>query len=341
MLTGIRREIVSSDLLSKPDELISYLKSTDTNPNDRFSALAYSCKLKQYLPTKDPQYICDVAGVTLHADSTKNNAADFINYVRQFTGITQQVSPSDIRERDDIDFMSEANDEIIIANMNLNLSENAESLLNVQDLLHYKDEIETIMVSGLSKELDYQEELEKLTGRKFEAGLVAFLKTGEKYIYGGSFNDISSLLVNQLSDKTLLVKWGLYKPGANELSLFPGARKPEVVIYNNVLNLQETFDNWFSEGNKAEYIYLSVSEEHPFHILILKDKNEVLHLVNTFANPASRFIEKSRSNLAKADPADFLSSTRHYNNVLCVWGDMPWEVDWYATMLNGKEIMYR
>jgi len=139
----------------------------------------------------------------------------------------------------------------------------------------------------------------------------------------------------------LIVKWGLYKPGKSELLLFPNSRKPNVVIYNNVQNLSDNFSPWFKKGNKCEYLFLGVSKNHPFQIILIKDSGNVLHFVNTFKGPASQFIDRYKKSLIKTTAKNFLKNTKDYNNALCVWGGMPWEIDWYKSMLDGKKIHTR
>ena len=105
--------------------------------------------------------------------------------------------------------------------------------------------------------------------------------------------------------------------------------------------MENNFDDWFKKGNKAEYLHMGASEGHPFQILLIKDGGGVLHLVNSFKGPLYEFLQEHKKNLIKGNTERFLKNTRHYNNVLAVWMDMPWEVDWYKSMLDGKEVHYR
>lgn len=341
MHTAIRKAIVQQDLLSNPQKFIDYLKNESHNPDLRLQKMLDVIQYQTFIPTKPPQEICRLTGIEYFGDVTKQDAADFLNYIHRLAGNNITITANQIRDEKDIDVVSEANDQVIIANMNLNLQDNATVLWKIEDLLHYQDVIEAVMVSKMSDDLESKAFIEQLIGKSLEAGLVAFLKTGEKFLFGSDIPTVSGLLANEFSQRTLIVKWGLYKPGSEELAYFPGSRKPDVVIYNTSQDLDNNFNEWFTANNKSEYLFLGVSENHPFQIILIKDDNGVLHFLNTFNGPAHKFLQKYSGNLVKVDAAQFLNNTDHYNNTLSIWGGMPWEVDWYKSMLDGKTIHLR
>ena len=340
--TAVRKKIVSEDLFSDPRRFVSYLAQEENNPDSRFQKMIDVTRSKTYLSTKESAEICRETGTELHSDVSKSDVASFLNYMLSFTDRKHRFSASDIREVKEVDFPSEANDRIIIANMAQNLRRDATIVWDLGEFLKYRNQMEAVMVNLLTREdVEDVDVLDMLMGRKFEAAIVAYLQNGEKYMIGLDIKTVSSLLRKELSSFTLLVKWGLYKPGLPELLYFAGSRKPNVVIYNQVQNLHDNFKEWFKQGNKTEYLHMGVSRGHPFQVLAVKDENEVLHIVNTFKKPLYDFIQKHKGNLIKAKPSKFLTDTKHYNNVLAVWMGMPWDVDWYATMLDGKEIQPR
>lgn len=341
MHTGIRNAIVKEDLLSDPKKFAIFLQDNNNNPDARLQKMIDVIKYRTYIPTKSSEEICRLTEISYTGDVSKQDAVNFLNYVHNLAGNSVKITAEQIRDSKDIDAVSEANDQIIIANMNLNLQDNATALWKIEDLLHYQNDIEVVLVNRMSDDLEHKEFIEQLIGKKIEAGLVAFLKTGEKFIFGSDIVTISHLIANEFSNTTLLVKWGLYKPDEKELLYFPNSRKPQVVIYNITKNLDENFEEWFNKGNKAEYIFLGVSENHPFQIIIIKDNNGVLHLVNTFNRPANDFLAKYAKSLTRVKPENFLNETRHHNNALAVWGGMPFEVDWYKSMLDGENIYLR
>lgn len=341
MHTGIRRAIVEQDLLSSAEKFTNYLRDENNNPDARIQKMIDIICHRTYIPTKSPQEICNLTGIAYFSDVTKQNAADFLNYIHNLAGNKTNITADQIRNSKDVDVLSEANEQIIIGNMNLNLQHDATVLWKIEDLLHYKKVVETVLVSRMSDDLESKDFIEKLIGKKLEAGIVAFLKTGEKYMFGSDLSTISKLLANELADCTLLVKWGLYKPGEKELLFFTNSRKPDVVIYNTAKDLDNNFNSWLNSGNQAEYLFLGASEGHPFQIVLLKDNNNVLHFLNTFNRPANEFFKKHAKGLMKTIPENFLTNTKHYNNALSVWGGMPFEVDWYKSMLDGKNIHFR
>lgn len=341
MHTGIRRVIVQQDLLSSAEKFLNYLQDANNNPDARIQKMLEVIRYQTYIPTKPPQEICRLTGIAYFSDVTKQDAANFLNYVHNLAENKTNITADQIRDSKDIDVLSEANEQIIIGNMNLNLQDNATVLWKIDDLLHYKDVIEAVMVNRMGDDLEYKSLIEQLIGKKLEAALVAFLKTGEKYMFGSDISTITQLLVNEFSNRTLIVKWGLYKPGEKELLYFTNSRKPDVVIYNTAKDLDNNFNSWLNSDNQAEYLFLKASEDHPFQIILIKDNNNVLHFLNTFNRPANDFLTKYPSSLVKAKPNGFLQNTKHYNNTLSVWGGMPFEVDWYKSMLDGKNIHLR
>lgn len=341
MHTGIRKVIVQQDLLSSAEKFVNYLQDKDNNPDARIQKMIDIIRYQTYVPTRPPQEICSLTGIAYFNDVTKQDAADFLNYMHNLAGNKTNISADQIRDYRDIDVLSEANEQIIIGNMNLNLQDNATVLWKVEDLLHYKDIIEAVMVNRMGDDLEYKDSIEQLIGKRLEAALVAFLKTGEKYMFGSDIPTITKLLVNEFTGCTLIVKWGLYKPNEKELLYFPNSRRPDVVIYNTAKDLDNNFNNWLQGNNQVGYLFLKASEDHPFQIILIKDNNNVLHFLNTFNKPANDFLKKYSKNLVKSKPEEFLAFTKHYNNALSVWGGMPFEVDWYKSMLDGKNIHLR
>ncbi len=341
MHTGIRRAIVQQDLLSDANKFVAYLQDENNNPDARLKKMIDVIRYRPFIPTKPPQEICRLTGIAYFSDVTKQDAADFLNYTHNLAGNKTSITAEQIRDSKDVDVLSEANEQLIIGNMNLNLQQNAIVLCKIEDLLHYKDVIEAVMVNQMGNDLEYKSFIEQLIGKRLEAALVAFLKTGEKYMFGSDISTISSLLVKEFSNCTLIVKWGLYKPGEKELLYFSNSRKPNVVIYNTAKDLDSNFNHWLNSSNQAEYLFLKASEDHPFQIILIKDNNNVLHFLNTFNRPANDFLKKYSSNLKSANPEVFLQDTKHYNNALSIWCGMPFEVDWYKSMLDGKNVHFR
>ena len=225
--------------------------------------------------------------------------------------------------------------------MNLNLAENAMVLFTLDDFLFYKDKITAVIVNGFSENDSWRKEYESFFGRTYECAMIGFCPTGEKYIIPLSIDECATLLQNEFKDKSLLVKWGLYKPNEVNSSFKFMSRQPQVVIYNTVNDLQNNFREYFNSGKRGKYIHIGASDDHPFQSIILKDTKGVLHLVNSYLKFISDFIRDNKDNLDKLDFSELKGHNAEYNNAFSVWNGMQWNIDWLETMLNGKELIYR
>lgn len=335
--TTIRKDIVQKDLLSDPAMLIEYLKDPNNNPDERYKKLVKKIRHNDQLVASPDDVIYQITGVYKFADTPAEEVADFLNYISKLAGLPNSFSAEDIkgpgeeRQREIIQISRDA----LVANMNINLVKNAIYLPNLEDILHYREQIEAILALDI-RNMEVSKELDVLTGKKHEGGLILYLKTGEKFVFNADVPTISNLLAKELKDKTLIVKWGMFDPNINEVVGFPSSRRPDVVIYNKVSDLESKMVGLLKHGNKIDYLLAIAQEESPIFSLFLKDQSNILHLVNTFGNvQLLEFIEKYKDNLNKSNIKTFLSDTRHYNNVGCVWMDFDWRVDWYkSTQIN-------
>ena len=343
MHTGIRRDIVNKDLLRDPDKFLMYLNDENHSPDKRFLKLIETIHSKTYLPTKDVKEISKLSNINLYPDVTKEEVANFLNYIYDLTTHEHHhFIASDINDAPrGKKAVLQASNQTLIANMNLNIAETSIYLWKVDEIVSYSNATEAVLISKLSDDMDYRKQLEKFTNRKHEAGFLVFTRTYDKYLIGLDSNTISKLLHGEFREKTLMVKWGLYDLESLELNYFPKSRKPDVVIYNTVQNLEDKFFNWFKNGKIADYIILGASEDHPFHSLILK-VDGVIHFVNTYGNKlVADFVEKNNNSLHKIEPSDLKNEAKHINNLLSMWMGMDWEVDWFETMINKEYLVYR
>jgi len=342
--TIIRKRVVELDLMRDSGRFIGHVTEPDNNPDNRFRKLVSAVRQSSALLGKTPEEICKAAGVSFHQDLSKDVCAEFMTYLAQFTDQPRVYLPADIGDAPEaIEHLLSASDEMIIGGFSLKQSM---CLTAVADLLHYQDVTEAIVVFGLGAGSAWQLEYEKLVGVRPEGVIIAFSKTGEKYHLPLDKVAISTLLSKAFEKKTLIVKWGLYEVGGSCLSGFTGSRRPNVVLYNTVNNLTEKFEGWFKAGRNVEYLFLGASEDHPFHTLILKDENGVLHYVNVFGKKLiNDFRMAFKDNLVSRPEEDFLSEPMHLNNVLSIWMGLPWEIDWYKSMFSGRkpggEFVYR
>jgi hypothetical protein len=335
--TGIRRAIVEQDLLSDSNKLLAYLSEANNNPDRRFLKLIETLVYKPFLVTKTTKEICKETGVVLVDDVSKEDVACFLTYLLRFTDKPRKVKADEIKDaRDSKETMEMSFEDMFVANLNLNLASNGIFLWSLEDLLHYEDVVEAVLVNRLGDDLEWRDELELMTGRKFDAGVIAFSKNGEKFLIGLAFDEVVGLLNGGFSDKSVFVKWGLCVPGEKEIVYFSGSGMPNVVIYNSIKHLVDNFQGYFKKGKKAEYMYLSV-ENHPFHSLVLQDSSGVLHWLNAYGNKhVDIFLTENKPFLTKGR-VDMLSDPKHFNATFSVWMGFPWGIDWTSQFIESVQ----
>ena len=60
---------------------IYYLADGNNNPDTRFNKLIGVIKTRPFLSTKPVEQICSASGITLFPDTSKDDVADFLNYL--------------------------------------------------------------------------------------------------------------------------------------------------------------------------------------------------------------------------------------------------------------------
>ncbi|MCX6784001.1 MAG: hypothetical protein NT141_02950 [candidate division WWE3 bacterium] len=340
---GFRKACYERDLFGNIKGLQHFLASPSVSPDIRLLKLVQTVAKSPSLLKKSEIDICAAADVEYFPDATKVEVAEFINYLYDLAGIDQKMTEIDVKQvPEGAAAVLENTQSLIVANMNIRLSESGITLPEKNDLLHYCSEFEVVVVTFLSDELEFKQTLEHISGRKHDVGILAITKNGEKYIYADSFDAISSLLDKELKEKTLLVKWGLYQPGLTCIPNMDGCRKPDVVIFNSLNDLIGAFSEAASRGDKFQYLYLSSSEDHPFRTLVIKDIEGVLYMLNAWGNVAiDNFLQKSNQNFIRSSVDKFLQEHRHYNNAFAFWMNLPWDIDWYKTMMSTDHVIYR
>ncbi len=340
--TGIRKKITELELLGKPKDFMAFLDNPENIPDIRFKKLVDLIRQKPYLVLKSPEELCSLAGITAFPDPSKQDVADFLNYSARTIGEKVSIKAEDIGNvKEGQEALVAVNDKMIIGNMNFAQSLSREFLWDMDDFLHYADKIEAVIISEFSPGLDALEVGEMITGRKHEVGVMGFLKGGYRYSIGMSRNQAEEILNNQLNGKTLIVKWGLYKPGDKHLSSMPQSPPPSVVIYNSVRDLDLKMETWLPQ-HSARYIHIGISKDHFFNTFILKDEDDVLHLVNSIGNKdISEFLNKYRILLQPSSIQQIVNNPDHYNNAVSIWMNLPWSVDWFRTMVRQDKIVPR
>lgn len=342
LCTGIRKKITELELFDKPKDFIAFLNDPENIPDVRFKKLVNLIKQKPHLVLKSPEELCSLAGITAFPDPSKQDVADFLNYSAKIIGKKVCFKAEDIGDvKEGQEAIMAVNDKIIVGNMNLAQSLTREFLWEMADFLHYADKIEAVIISEFSTDLDELKVGEMITGRKHEVGIMGFLKGGYRYSIGMDRNQAEEILNNQMKGKTLIVKWGLYKPGDKHISSMPRSPQPSVVIYNSVRDLDLKMAAWLPQ-HSASYIHIGISKDHVFNTFILKDEDGVLHLVNSIGNKdISEFLNKYGIFLQSNTLQEIVNNPEHYNNTVSIWMNLPWNIDWFRTMAEQDKIVPR
>jgi len=346
METGIRRFVQKQNLLENPARLQEYLADENNNPDSRLNKMIQTLQYKPWLVTKPIPEIAKACGVSYFEPTIKEEAADFLTYVTRFTDNPKTFSSSEIG---DIPQGSEAfikaGQNMIVANMNLNLAKTATALFKTEDFLFYADKMEIMFVNPHDENWKYRNLVKLVSGTEPEISVSGFLKTGEKYLTITSKNKATELLGNQLRHVTMMVKWGGYNVIEDRLIWSDTARVPDVVIYNTTQEMLQRFQELLTvkPDSKFTHLYAGATEDHPLQTLIvIVEGKRPIHIVNTYGNKGITEILHIIENRSKVlSDNELRAHKRHLNNIMSLWMGLHWEIDWIETMLNKKTLIFR
>ncbi|MFA5035471.1 MAG: hypothetical protein WC500_06810 [Candidatus Margulisiibacteriota bacterium] len=339
MDTNIMIDIEKNDLVNNPDAFYEYLRLNEHRPDWRFMRLIEFFKENMWVLTKSKEILCDRCEISCIPPVTKVETVDFMNYLAGMTNEKKRYSVEQIRGKPSINALFS---NATIANINLNLKENAECLWNIKDLLHYKDVIEAVFVNPLEND-DIKRDLDLLVGKDHRISLLAFTRFGEKYIIGLTEAEAVSLINNELKEASLIVKWGAYKIERNNLVWLSAARPPDIIIYNNIEDTNALIDTINKNAEfSIKYIHIGASQGHPFGTLFFKiNELSVLHGINTYGNNKTQEYLEAIGKQAVPSVLEEVVSEKSYNNYFSVWCGLPWEINWYKSTIDGVNICYR
>src|SRR5258708_7609833 len=150
--TGARKVIPQQDLLRTPEKLANYLADENNNPDLRLERLIGTLKYKAWLITKPIPEIAKECGVTFFEPCTKKECADYLTYIASFTNNPHIYSEADIGDSPQgADAFIQAAQNMVVGNMNLDLTNTAEVLFKLEDFLFYADKIEVAFVNPNSE----------------------------------------------------------------------------------------------------------------------------------------------------------------------------------------------
>ncbi len=335
--TGLRQDLVEQDLLRDGSRLVEYLQQPENNPNARLWALMKVIRCKPWLLIKSTEEIARAAGVRFRPFATSQQVADFLTYITSFTRNPRKFLASDIKETGtgEQQFL-EAMESAVIGNINLDLHLTAEKLRDPADLLHYADVIDVVFVS--------QTIILHHTGQIPIIHLLAFRKTGEKYIIHLPREEAIEILNTNLKNATMLIKQGGFDLNANQGTVSPALRHPEIVLYNRPQDLNVPLADFVTRNPAAafSYGYMGATADHPFQTIIVKVADQYpLHIANGFWNKhIDQVIDTMGVGAIAMKRADMGALSRPINDFLSVMG-LPWDIDWVKTMLDGTQVFNR
>lgn len=345
METGIRKALVKQDLLSDINKLIDYLLNEENNPNLRLLKICDVLRIDSWLVTKDISIISKECGVKFHDPATKEELADFLNYITSFTTNPQHFTAEQIGDTPrGIEAFAEASKNIIVANLNLKLAETAQTFFNLNDFIKYIKDIELIFINPLDKNWGDLDLMKLVSKEEPEIAIGGFTKDDRKFLTISSKEKASVIINNDLNHATLFVKWGGYDFIKNQLIWSNTVRPPDLIVYNNIEQLQILLKQilLLPEIN-FKHFHIGVSEGHPIQTLLIKINNlPPLHIVNCFGNKGiSETIKLIETKTQIITEQELRSLKKHINNLMCFWMGMPWNIDWVETMIDGKDIKFR
>jgi len=342
MHTAIRKKIVELDLLRDPVDLIDFLKKDENNPDKRYKEMIEVIRFKDFLVTKETKDICEECKIKQFEDVTKKDVANFVNYLLSFTKHEQRLDESQITDQKEHSklVLKDTNNRILVGNLNLDISGSAELLMDINDLLFYKDDVEIVFVNLLPENFDYGKLMKTIHSRKFEATIIAIRSGGVKHFAPLDKKTLVKILDNEFRDKTLIVKWGLYDFGGRGLKFFgETTRDPNIVLYNTTEHMSEKLQNF--SGSKLRHYHIGSSADNPLQTFVVR-QDKILHMVNTFGDVKIQDIKKNyKEKITAGDIKELEPLSKHFNNTLSFWMNLSWEVDWYQTISKQDAVYHR
>lgn len=342
---GARPAFPNLDLLRKPEDLKNYLLQDQNNPDARFKKIVQTLKNKPWIVTKTIREIAGESGIRYFEPSSKEECATFLTYLASFTNNPYVYSSEQIGDspQGSESFIKAANN-LIVGNMNLNLSNPTDVLFRIEDFLHYADKMAIVFVNP-SGEMKNKDVIKKISGFNPEVNIAGFLRTGEKYLTVTSKEKATEILKNELKDVSMMIKWGGYNLQTGKVPWYEKIRKPDLIIYNNPQQMIENFSNFLNSHPKTrlKHLHAAAKYNHPLQTFFIKVLGQQpIHIVNTYGNRAiTRLLGVIGHSSEVLSNEDLRASKRQINNIFSLWMNMHWDVDWVETMLDGKILIFR
>ncbi len=343
--TGIRKNGHELDVLKSAEHFKVYLTSPHNNPNTRMERMLQVIEYKPWLLTRPLKELAEACDVEFYDPATKEQVADYLTYLHSRTSRPFRFTPGMIGDAlPSEQLLSNAFDNLRITNLNLDIRETSLPLFDINDFRFYSDVIEVIFYSESTGQ-----NLERFRGKidgSPDVCLMGFRRNErEKYITTASRENSIDMLNNDFRSATQLVKQKGFDIVTNVARIASHAKIPDAVIYNKPKDMEETLKDAVARRPELRFKYrhIRAMEEHPFQMLwIVVDGQEPLHVVNHYGNAGiSSVIEVIRGHASELTDEEIIARRKHLNNLMVVWMNMPWEVDWISSMIDGRAMRYR
>lgn len=344
MLTNIRKDMVKLDLLSSSQLLKNYLDDPQNNPSKRLEQLCESLKYRKWMVTKSEKEIADFAGVYWFDPASKQEVAEYLNYLLKKSGkgpIFKAEQISDSPKGSEV-FMK-TSEKMIVANMNLNFTKRAIPEWKIEDFIFMSRDAEAVFIIPDSETAKDQELLQFFPiEQDASLALISFLKTGEVYMTYVSEEVAEKVLSSDLSGQTLMTKWDFFDQieGKYLRTSSRNIRNPDLVIHNYIDSIYHIVQELLKNDPNTRFIHLHTGfmENHPFQSLILAPDDKPINIVNAFGNKGiTKVIDAIRDHTNIMEDSQLLKIKKEINNVMSIWMGLYWEIDWVETMLGDKE----
>lgn len=342
--TGIRKMLPKIDGLKTAQSLADYLNDSNNNPDIRFEKIIGVLKYKPWLVSKPIKEIAAQCGINFNPASTKQEVADFLTYLSNLTRNPKKFRKEEIGNAPrGLEAFNKTGENIVVTNLNLNLQE-SEIIFDLNNFLFYANEIEALFVNLHDSTFKHNQIIRAITGKDPEIAMVAFRKTGEKYMTVTTKAEAEQILNNQLSCPTLAVKWGGYDLEKNCQIWSSSVRPPDVVIYNTINDLRSYFLKYLANHSESKLyiLHAGITQKNMLQTLIIRvGQIPTFHILNAFGNKGiGSFLKDNSSKIIRLSDQDLRSHKKQINNFLGIM-NFGWEIDWVETMIDGRSIHLR
>jgi hypothetical protein len=232
-----------------------------------------------------------------------------------------------------------------ITNLNLDFRDTGVPLYSVDDFAFYADVTEAIFYTEAGKRF-ITPALTHAIGQDLDVAFAAFPKGDRiKYITANSRENAIYLLNGPFRECTQLVKHLGFDIKTNISKLSPKVRPPNIVVYDRPKDMFAVIEEAMCDNAelKFRFRHIGASYGHPFQMLwIMVEGQEPIHVLTHYGNTGiTSIISLIGERASDLSNDDILARRKHLNNLFVVGMDMPWEVDWTASMIDGETMHYR